>query len=160
MGWWILTVVSAVQLLVGLLVLFKRPRDFTAIAAGIFLCCMGTGNELFFLTPSAAVMWRTLPLFIQSLIFPVAVLGSDVLPIPMLWFALSFPKLLLQRRWAWTMMAVLSVPLISFATIVHYVTLFAPNSAVQIPSWLVVIVVIDFLITFLASLTILAVNCF
>jgi len=44
LGWWVETAASLIQLLVGLLVLSKRPRDLTAVAAGIFLCCLGTGN--------------------------------------------------------------------------------------------------------------------
>jgi uncharacterized membrane protein HdeD (DUF308 family) len=40
-GWWVELAVSLIQLLVGLLVLFKKPRDLTAVVAGIFLCCLG-----------------------------------------------------------------------------------------------------------------------
>ena len=58
LGWWVELGVSLIQLLVGLLVLFKRPRDLTAVAAGIFLCSLGTGNT-YFLSPGAAVIWRT-----------------------------------------------------------------------------------------------------
>ena len=54
LGWWVEVAVSLIQLLVGLLVLFKRPRDLTAVAAGIFLCSLGTGNS-YFLSPNAAV---------------------------------------------------------------------------------------------------------
>ena len=61
LGWWVEVAVSLIQLLVGLLVLFKRPRDLTAVAAGIFLCSLGTGT-FYFLSPNAAVVWRNLPL--------------------------------------------------------------------------------------------------
>jgi PDZ domain-containing protein len=38
LGWWVEVAVSLIQLLAGLLILFKRPRDLTAVAAGMFLC--------------------------------------------------------------------------------------------------------------------------
>ena len=71
LGWWVEVAVSLIQLLVGLLVLFKRPRDLTAVAAGIFLCGLGTGN-FYFVSPNAAVVWRSLPLAIQWLDLPRA----------------------------------------------------------------------------------------
>jgi len=115
LGWWVELAVSLIQLLVGLLVLFKRPRDLTAVAAGIFLCCLGTGNS-YFLSPNAAVIWRNLPLAIQWLIYPVVILGSNGFPVvPTLAFSLSFPKPQLQRRWAWMMLAVVAAPLLGSA---------------------------------------------
>src|SRR5579864_166894 len=121
LGWWVELVVSLIQLLVGLLVLFKKPRDLTAVAAGIFLCSLGTGNG-YFVSPSAGVVWRSLPLAIQWLIFPVVVLGVNGLPVvPMLLFSLSFPKPLLRRRWAWMMLSGLTVPLLGMATAFNYI---------------------------------------
>jgi hypothetical protein len=97
LGWWVEVGVSLIQLLVGLLVLFKRPRDLTAIAASIFLCSLGTGN-FYFTSPNAALLWRNLPLTLQWLIFPALILGVNGLPIvPMLLFSLSFPKPMLHR---------------------------------------------------------------
>ena len=158
LGWWVETAVSLIQLLVGLLVLFKRPRDLTSVAAGIFLCSMGTGNA-FFLSPNAAVIWRSLPLAIQWLVFPVAALGAQAMPITMLLFSLSFPKPLLHRRWAWMTMTLLAVPLLSLAYPFNYIVLFAPKLDVgSFPFWLMAIMVIDYLIAFLASVVILAVN--
>jgi tRNA A-37 threonylcarbamoyl transferase component Bud32 len=161
LGWWVEVAVSLIQLLVGLLVLFKRPRDLTAVAAGIFLCSLGTGNS-YFVSPHAAVVWRNLPPAIQWLIFPVLILGVNGLPIaPMLLFSLSFPKPLLHRRWAWMMLAVLTAPLLGFATIFDYVVLFAPKRAVgAFPGWLGAMMGIDALVAFLAAMVILAVNYF
>jgi eukaryotic-like serine/threonine-protein kinase len=161
LGWRVEVAVSLIQLLVGLLVLFKRPRDLTAVAAGIFLCSLGTGNS-YFVSPHAAVVWRNLPLAIQWLIFPVLILGVNGLPIaPMLLFSLSFPKPLLHRRWAWMMLAVLTAPLLVFATIFDYVVLFAPKRAVgAFPGWLGAMMGIDAMVAFLAPMVILAVNYF
>ncbi len=161
LGWWVELAVSLIQLLVGLLVLVKRPRDLTAVAAGIFLCSMGTGNS-YFLSPHAGVVWRTLPLAIQWLIFPPVILGCTPSPlVPMLAFSFSFPKPLLHRRWAWTMLAVISAPLLVFATSLDYIMLFAPTRAVgAFPDWLGTIIGVDFLVTFLAPVVILAVNYF
>ena len=161
LGWWVELAVSLIQLLVGLVVLFKRPRDLTAVAAGIFLCSLGTGNS-YFLSPSAAVIWRSLPLAVQWLIFPVVILGSNAFPLfPMLLFSLSFPKPLLHRRWAWMMLAVLAAPGLGSATIVDYTLLFAPEHPVgAVPAWLGTVIGIDFLVAFLASVVILPVNYF
>ncbi len=161
LGWWVEVAVSLIQLLVGLLVLFKRPRDLTAVAAGIFLCGLGTGNS-YFASPHAAVVWGNLPLAIQWLILPVLIIGVNGLPIaPMLLFSLSFPKPLLHRRWAWMMLAVLSAPLLGLATIFNYIVLFAPTHAMgAFPSWLGAIMGIDAVVAFLAPLVILAVNYF
>jgi tRNA A-37 threonylcarbamoyl transferase component Bud32 len=161
LGWWVEVAVSLIQLLVGLLVLFKRPRDLTAVAAGIFLCSLGTGN-FYFLSPGAAVVWRNLPLAIQWLIFPALTLGLNGLPVaPMLLFSLSFPKPLLHRRWAWMMLAVLAAPLLGFGTILNYIVLFAPKRAIgAFPGWLGAIMGIDAMVSFLAPLVILAVNYF
>lgn len=161
LGWCVELAVSLIQLLVGLLVLFRRPRDLTAVAAGIFLCSMGTGNS-YFLFPSAAVVWRNLPLVIQCLIFPVVILGANGLPVaPVLLFSLSFPKPLLHRRWAWMMLAVIATPLLGFTATFNYIVLFAPKQALSAsPGWLGTIIGIYFLAAFLASTVILAVNYF
>jgi tRNA A-37 threonylcarbamoyl transferase component Bud32 len=160
-GWWVEVAVSMIQLLTGLLVLFKRPRDLTAVAAGIFLCALGTGN-FYFVSPNAAVVWRSLPLAIQWLIFPTLILGINGLPVaPMVLFSLSFPKPLLHRRWAWMILAVLATPLLAFATIFNYIVLFAPNRAVgEFPGWFGVIIGIDAAVAFLAPVVILTVNYF
>src|SRR5579864_7000598 len=161
LGWWVEVAASLTQLLVGLLVLFKRPRDLTAVAAGIFLCSLGTGN-FYFVAPGAAVVWRTLPLAIQWLTFPALILGINGLPVaPMVLFSLSFPKPLLHHRWAWMILAVLATPLLAFATIFDYIILFAPERAVNgFPGWLGVITEIDAPIAFLAPIVILAVSYF
>ncbi|MFZ0912843.1 MAG: PDZ domain-containing protein, partial [Candidatus Korobacteraceae bacterium] len=161
LGWWVEVAVSLIQLLVGLLVLFKRPRDLTAVAAGIFLCCLGTGNS-YFLSPNAAVIWRNLPLAIQWLIFPVLILEVNGFPFaPMLLFSLSFPKPLLHRRWAWMMLAVLTIPLLGSTTATDYIELFVPKRAMgDLPQWLGAILGIDWLVVFLAPMVILAVNYF
>jgi tRNA A-37 threonylcarbamoyl transferase component Bud32 len=161
LGWWVEVAVSLVQLLVGLLVLFKRPRDLTAVAAGIFLSSLGTGN-FYFVAPGAAVVWRNLPLAIQWLIFPVLILSINGLPVaPMVLFSLSFPKPLLYRRWAWLMLAVLATPLLGFATIFNYVVLFAPErTGGAFPGWLGTITEIDAPVAFLAPIVILAVSYF
>jgi len=161
LGWWVEFGVSLIQLLVGLLVLFKRPRDLTAVAAGIFLCGLGTGNT-YFLFPSAGVIWRNLPLAIQWLIFPVVILGANGFPVvPMLLFSLSFPKPLLHRRWAWVVLVVLAAPLLGLTATLDYIVLFDPKHAVgAIPGWLGAVIGIDFLVTFLGSVLIVAVNYF
>jgi len=161
LGWWVELGVSLIQLLVGLVVLFKRPRDLTAVAAGIFLCSLGTGNT-YFLSPGAAVIWRNLPVAIQWLAFPVVILGANGFPVaPMVLFSLSFPKPLLHRRWAWMTLAVLTVPWLGFTSTLDYIMLFAPRRAVgAFPGWLGAIIGIDFMVALLASVVILAVNYF
>jgi len=161
LGWWVEFAVSLIQLLVGLLVLFKRPRDMTAVAAGIFLCSLGTGNP-YFLSPHAAVVWRSLPLAIQWLIFPPVILAGNALPVAsMLWFSLSFPKPQLHRRWAWMLLAVLAAPPLIIAATFYYILLFAPMRALGHSSaWLGAILGTDFLVVFLAAVVILAANYF
>lgn len=161
LGWWVEVAVSLIQLLVGLVVLFKRPRDLTAVAAGIFLCSLGTGNP-FFLWPHAGVVWRGLPLLIQWLVFPVLISGVNGFPgATMLWFSLSFPKPLLDRRWAWIVLVVLTAPLLGLTAVINYFMLFAPKAPMAaLPGWLSAITAIAFLAGFLTSVAILAVNYF
>ncbi len=161
LGWWVEFAVTLIQLLVGLLVLFKRPRDFTAVAAGIFLCALGTGNS-YFASPNAAVVWRSLPLAIQWLAFPVVILSFSGLPVaPMLWFSFSFPKPLLHRQWVWMMLVVVTAPLLWGAAVFNYIVLFAPQRAGSaFPGWLGAIIGLDFLVAFLGSVVIVAVNYF
>jgi serine/threonine-protein kinase len=161
LGWWVETGVSLIQLLLGLLVLFKRPRDLTAVAAGIFLCALGTGNPLF-LSPNAGVLWRNLPLAIQWLIFPAVILGVNGLPIvPTLLFSLSFPRPLLHRPWAWMMLVALPAPLLGFVTTASYIALFAPQHAMgAFPGWLGAITGLSAMSAFLAPIMILTVNYF
>jgi len=161
LGWWVEFIVSLIQLLVGLVVLFKRPRDLTAIAAGIFLCSLGTGNPLF-LSPHAGMVWRTLPLVLQWLIFPALILNVGGLPIaPMLLFSLSFPKPLLPRRWAWTMLVVLAAPLLAATIALDYVVLFASQRGfVAYPPWLASVMATLAFVAFLAPMVILAVSYF
>ncbi len=152
---------SLIQLLVGLVVLFKRPRDLTAIAAGIFLCSLGTGNP-YFVSPHAGVAWRNLPLVIQWLVFPVLTLGVNGFPsATMLWFAVSFPEPLLRRRWAWLLLTVVTAPLVAVTAAIDYLVLFAAKAPVgDLPGWLSGTTGIAFLAAFLASIVILAVNYF
>ena len=161
LGFWVEVAVSLIQLLVGLLVLFKRPRDLTAVSAGIFLCCLGTGTPIFLL-PHAGVVWRSLPFALQWLIFPVVVINLTGMPfVPMLLFSLSFPKPLLHRRWAWMMLAVLGAPLLAFTASGDYIVLFAPNHIVRpLPRWVGAVIELDILVTFLAVVVILAGNYF
>jgi eukaryotic-like serine/threonine-protein kinase len=161
LGWWVELGVSLIQLLVGLLVLFKRPRDLTAVAAGIFLCSLGTGNY-YFAASSAALLWRSLPLAIQWLVFPALVLGINGLPVvPLLLFSLSFPKPLLHRRWAWIMLLALATPLLGFSIAFYYVVLFAPNHTFGVfPHWLGVFMQMDAFLTFASPVVFLAVNYF
>jgi serine/threonine-protein kinase len=161
LGWKVEFAGSLIQLLVGLLVLFKRPRDLTAIAAGMFLCGLGTGN-FYFTSPNAAVLWRNLPLALQWLVFPALIVTINGLPIvPMLFFSLSFPKPLLHRRWAWIMLTALSAPLLGFAAALNYIVLFAPNHLIgDFPLWLATFMLADTLFAFAAPIVILAVNYF
>src|SRR5215472_8698193 len=162
LGWWVEVVVSLIQLLLGLLVLFKRPRDLTAVAAGIFLCSLGTGNPFFLHWPGASVAWRNLPTAIEWLIFPAVTLNLGGLPLaPTLLFSLSFPKPLLHRRWAWALLAVLAGPLLAGMIVIGYMLLFFANPNVSaIPDWFLAIVGLATPITFLTSLFILTVNYF
>lgn len=159
LGFWVEIGVTLIQLLLGLLVLFKRPRDITAVAAGIFLCGLGTGTPLF-LAPHAAVLWKSLPLAIQWLAFPATVLFVGGLPIaPMLLFSLSFPKPLLHHRWAWMVLVGLAVPLLGGTIAIDYIVLFSVRGAAGVfPSWLLAILGIDSFLAFSASVVILAVN--
>jgi eukaryotic-like serine/threonine-protein kinase len=161
LGWWVEVAVSLIQLLVGLLVLFKRPRDLTAVAAGIFLCGLGTGNS-YFLSLNAAVIWRNLPLVLQWLIFPALIVSVNGLPVPpMLLFSLTFPRPLLHRRWAWILLALVAGPLLGFSATMNYIVLLAPKgSVVAFPAWLSRIMGVDALVAFLAPIVILAVNYF
>jgi hypothetical protein len=161
LGWWVEFAVTLIQLLVGLLVLFKRPRDLTAVAAGVFLCGLGTGS-IYFVSPNSAVVWRHLPPVIQWLAFPAVILSFSGLPVaPMLWFSLSFPKPLLHRRWAWITLAVVTAPVLGGAAVFNYMVLFVPQRAVgAFPRWLGAIIGIDVLAAFLGSVVILAVNYF
>jgi tRNA A-37 threonylcarbamoyl transferase component Bud32 len=160
LGWWVEVTVSLIQLLVGLLVLFKRPRDLTAIAASIFLCSLGVGT-FYFTSPNAALLWRNLPLALQWLIFPALILGINGLPVvPMLLFSLSFPKPMLDRRWAWVMLA-LATPLLGFTAAFDYLVLFAPNRSVgSLPRWQIAFMQLDAMFAFVAPLVLLAVNYF
>lgn len=161
LGWWVELVVSLIQLLVGLLVLFRRPRDLTAVAAGVFLCSLGTANP-YFTFPNGGVIWRDLPLAIQWLVFPVLVLDLNGLPVaPMLLFSLSFPKPLLHRGWAWIMLTAFAAPLLGFAAIINYTLLFAPKRTMSsFPGWLGVMLGTDAMVAFLISMGILVVNYF
>src|SRR5580692_6582899 len=161
LGWWVEVTVSLIQLLVGLLVLFKRPRDLTAIAASIFLCSLGVGT-FYFTSPNAALLWRNLPLAFQWLIFPTLILSINGLPVvPMLLFSLSFPKPLLHRRWAWIMLLALATPLVGFTAAFYYIVLFARDHSIgTFPHWLGAFVQVDALCTFVAPIVILAVNYF
>lgn len=161
-GWWVEVAVGMIQLLVGLLVLFKRPRDVTAVAAGIFLCSMGTGNPLFLASPGAAVAWRSLPLALQGLVFPVLPLTLNGPPLlPMLLFSLTFPKPLLQRRWAWVLLAVLAGPLLAEAIVINYMVLFSGRGALgAYPLWRLTIIEIDLVLVLVTSVVLLGVNYF
>src|SRR5580700_978610 len=161
LGWWVEVGASLIQLVVGLVILFKRPRDLTAIAAGIFLCSLGTGNYLFTF-PHAGVVWRSLLWAAQWLIFPSLIPNINGLcVVPILLFSLSFPKPLLDRGWARIILVALSAPLLSSSAFFNYGVLFGWGRTISaIPAWVALFLAADAVTAFASSIVIFAVNYF
>jgi PDZ domain len=87
-----------ITLLVGLLIVFSRPRDFVASLGGCFLVSMATVFEAFAYGISS--FFRALPLLIAWPVMLVYVSAAIRTPLLFAFFAL-FPQRLIRKSWIW-----------------------------------------------------------
>jgi hypothetical protein len=99
-----------VTLLVGLLIIFSRPRDFVARLGGWFLVSMATVFEAFPYGLSSFL--RALPFIITLPVMLVYVSAAIRTPLLFMFFAL-FPDRLIKKSWIWAL--VLAGPAIASA---------------------------------------------
>jgi eukaryotic-like serine/threonine-protein kinase len=87
-----------ITLLIGLFVVFSRPRDFVSRLGGWVLVTMATVFEAFQWGMASAI--RTLPFFFQWPVMAVYVSAAFRTPLLFAFFCL-FPKRLFRSRWIW-----------------------------------------------------------
>lgn len=89
-----------ITLLIGLFVMFSRPKDFVSRLGGWVLVTMGTIYEAFQWGMAASV--RSLPLLVAVAVMLVYVSASIRTPLLAAFFCL-FPKQLFAKRWIWAL---------------------------------------------------------
>jgi hypothetical protein len=99
-----------ITLLVGLLIIFNRPRDFVARLGGWFLVSMATVFEAFPYSLSSSL--RALPFLITLPVMLVYVSAAIRTPLMFMFFAL-FPQRLVKKSWMWILL--LACPAITTA---------------------------------------------
>jgi tRNA A-37 threonylcarbamoyl transferase component Bud32 len=97
-----------ITLVVGLLIIFSRPRDFVARLGGWFLVSMATVFEAFPYSLSSSL--RALPFIITLPVMLVYVSAAIRTPLMFMFFAL-FPQHLVKKSWIWVWL--LACPAIS-----------------------------------------------
>jgi len=90
-----------ITLLVGLLIIFNRPRDFVGRLGGWFLVSMATVFEAF--PYGLSSFFRSLPFFVAWPVMVVYVTAAIRTPLLFTFFAL-FPKKLIKKLWIWVLL--------------------------------------------------------
>ena len=125
-----------ITLLIGLFVVFRRPRDFTSRVGGWVLVTMATVFEAFQWGLASSV--RSLPVFLQWPVMLTYVSAAFRTPLLFSFFCL-FPKRLIQRIWIWVL--VLAGPAIAtfYALYLLAKTVYIPTHLASLaPPWVLI----------------------
>jgi tRNA A-37 threonylcarbamoyl transferase component Bud32 len=145
-----------ITLLIGLFVVFSRPRDFASRLGGLVLVTMATVFEAFQWGMASSV--RSLPLLVQWPVMLVYVSAAFRTPLLFAFFCL-FPKRLIRGRWTWT--ALLAGPAIAtiYALYLFARTVYDPGHLASLaPPWVLIAFGVQSLVYLLAGVLVLPVG--
>lgn len=142
-----------ITLLIGLFVVFNRPRDFVSRLGGWVLVVMATVFEGFQWGLSAAT--RNLPLFLAVPVMLVYVSAAFRTPLLAAFFCL-YPKRLFVNRWLWTAFWVGPIAATLYALYLFGLTIYNPDHLTALtPPWVLLVVGVQSLAYLAAVLVVL-----
>jgi len=142
-----------ITLLIGLFVVFNRPRDFVSRLGGWVLVVMATVFEGFQWGLSAAT--RNLPLFLAVPVMLVYVSAAFRTPLLAAFFCL-YPKRLFVNRWLWTAFWVGPIAATLYALYLFGLTIYDPSHLTALtPPWVLLVVGVQSLAYLAAVLVVL-----
>jgi tRNA A-37 threonylcarbamoyl transferase component Bud32 len=145
-----------ITLLIGLFVVFSRPRDFVSRLGGWVLVAMATVFEAFQWGMASA--FRSLPFLFQWPVMLVYVSAAFRTPLLFAFFSL-FPKRLVRGRWIWIVL--LAGPAIAtiYALFLLARTVYDPEHLASLaPPWVLIAFGLQSLVYLLAGLLVLPVG--
>ena len=145
-----------ITLLIGLFVVFSRPRDFVSRLGGWVLVAMATVFEAFQWGMASAI--RSLPFFFQWPVMLAYVSAAFRTPLLFAFFSL-FPKKLIRGRWIWA--PLLAGPAIATVYALYLLarTVYDPGPLASLaPRWVLIAFGLQSLIYLLAGLLVLPIG--
>jgi tRNA A-37 threonylcarbamoyl transferase component Bud32 len=145
-----------ITLLIGLFVVFNRPRDFVSRLGGWLLVVMATVFEAFQWGLSAST--RNLPMFLAVPVMLVYVSAAFRTPLLAAFFCL-YPKRLFMNRWLWT--GFWAGPMVAtvYAFYLFARTVYDPEHLTALtPPWVLVVFGVQSLVYLAAVLVVLPVS--
>jgi tRNA A-37 threonylcarbamoyl transferase component Bud32/MFS family permease len=125
-----------ITLLIGLFVVFNRPRDFVSRLGGWVLVVMATVFQAFSWGQAAAI--RALPLLVAAPVMLVYVSAAFRTPLLAAFFCL-YPKRLFQNRWLWAGFCVGPIVATVFALYLVGRTVYDPEHLTGLaPPWVLI----------------------
>jgi tRNA A-37 threonylcarbamoyl transferase component Bud32 len=145
-----------ITLMIGLFVVFSRPRDFVSRLGGWLLVTMATVFEAFQWGMASAI--RSLPFLFQWPVMLVYVSAAFRTPLLFTFFCL-FPKKLFRSRWIW--IALLAGPAVAtiYALYLFARTVYDPGHLASLaPPWLLIAFALQSVVYLLAGLLVLPIG--
>jgi tRNA A-37 threonylcarbamoyl transferase component Bud32 len=145
-----------ITLIVGLFVVFSRPRDFVGRLGGWFLVTMATVFQASGYGFAAAL--RALPFFIQWPVMLVHVSAAIRTPLLFTFFAL-FPRKLFRNAWIWALLLAEPVFVTVYALYLLARTVYDPGHLTGlVKPWVILGFGVQSLVYLIAGMVVLAVN--
>jgi tRNA A-37 threonylcarbamoyl transferase component Bud32 len=145
-----------ITLLIGLFVVFSRPRDFVSRLGGWLLVTMATVFEAFQWGMASAI--RSLPFLLQWPVMLVYVSAAFRTPLLFAFFCL-FPKKLLASRRVWTVLLAGPAVTTVYALYLFARTVYDPAHLVSLaPTWVLIAFGLQSLVYLLAGLLVLPIG--
>jgi len=145
-----------ITLLIGLFVVFSRPRDFVSRLGGWVLVTMATVFEAFQWGMASAI--HSLPFLLQWPVMLVYVSAAFRTPLLFAFFCL-FPKKLIGGRWTWTVLFAGPAIATIYALYLFARTVYDPGHLVSLaPPWVLIAFGLQSFVYLLAGLLVLPIG--
>ena len=145
-----------ITLLIGLFVVFRRPRDFTSRVGGWVLVAMATVFEAFQWGLASSI--RSLSVFLQWPVMLTYVSAAFRTPLLFSFFCL-FPKRLIQRSWIWVLLLAGPVIATFYALYLLTKTIYVPTHLASLaPPWVLIAFGLQSFVYLIAALLVLPIS--
>jgi hypothetical protein len=151
---WGMTLFILTSLFLGLLVAFRRPRDPKAMMGAWVLL---TAAVTFGFPDGWAATWRHMPVFLSSFLWIPG--ASRLVPDAILLsFFAVFPAKIFRGRWPWALIWAPALALLPWRAWGIYGVIYRPETAANLPQWVLTAISIRSMVFVLASLLFLGLN--
>lgn len=134
-AWMILFGIRGAQLamlLLAFVIAFSRPHDFVGRLGALFLAAGAVGWPV--VPYGMAATWRHLPPLVGGLLWIAEVGAAAATPLFFTFFAI-FPRPLFRARWAWALVWLPGLGVISVFILHYYRMVYQPGSVTGLPDW-------------------------